>query len=304
MPLTGKTQSGLLRGVTIGGPIMTAAPSGFLLDDYPNALVAYSFRKLRNAYAGSAVRIRRSSDSTELDVGFSGDDFDAGAAATFIGGGTGFVVTWYDQSGNAENVTNATAAEQPTYHAASFNSLPTMEFQTVGGLNNAAVATGGSNVLAVYAVALASGNANGGRLVSLYGNSATGNDWDNPYSITLEQDATTATVKGGCDFFAGGTGPSKAITFDQEHRMAVIFSGTANETYVDGVGTGTPTSYSSLDLGGATGDNCVLAIGRGAGAGVAGITWQQGYASEIVLYLDNGANRVGIDTNQAAYWGF
>jgi hypothetical protein len=41
-----------------------------LLDLYPNASVAYSLRKLRNAYSGSAIRVRRSVDNTEQDFGF------------------------------------------------------------------------------------------------------------------------------------------------------------------------------------------------------------------------------------------
>jgi hypothetical protein len=41
-----------------------------LLDLYPNAAVAYSLRKLRTAYSGSAIRVRRSVDNTEQDFGF------------------------------------------------------------------------------------------------------------------------------------------------------------------------------------------------------------------------------------------
>jgi hypothetical protein len=41
-----------------------------LLDLYPNAAVAYSLRKLRDAYSGSAIRVRRSVDNTEQDFGF------------------------------------------------------------------------------------------------------------------------------------------------------------------------------------------------------------------------------------------
>ena len=74
---------------------------------------AWSTRKLRAAYAGSALRVRRSSDSTEQDIGFSGNELDTAALLTFCGAGNGFVVTWYDQSGNSRNVTNATAAQQP-----------------------------------------------------------------------------------------------------------------------------------------------------------------------------------------------
>ena len=42
-----------------------------LLDTYPNAAVAYSLRKLRTAYTGAAIRVRRSSDNAEQDIGFN-----------------------------------------------------------------------------------------------------------------------------------------------------------------------------------------------------------------------------------------
>jgi hypothetical protein len=42
-----------------------------LLDLYPNAAVAYSLRKLRTDYGGNAVRVRRSIDNTEQDLGFN-----------------------------------------------------------------------------------------------------------------------------------------------------------------------------------------------------------------------------------------
>jgi len=37
---------------------------------------AYSLRKLRSAYTGSAIRVRRSSDSTEQDIGFVNNELD------------------------------------------------------------------------------------------------------------------------------------------------------------------------------------------------------------------------------------
>jgi len=87
------------------------APS-LLLDTYPNAAVAYSLRKLRTAYTGSAIRVRRSVDNAEQDIAFSGNDLDTASLLTFCGAGNGFVTTWYDQSGNANNSTQATAANQ------------------------------------------------------------------------------------------------------------------------------------------------------------------------------------------------
>jgi hypothetical protein len=85
-----------------------------LLDLYPNAAVAYSVRKLRAAYSGSAIRVRRSSDNAEQDIGFtSGGDLDETALTSFVGANNGFVTTWYDQSGNANNLRQTTASTQP-----------------------------------------------------------------------------------------------------------------------------------------------------------------------------------------------
>ena len=88
-----------------------SAPS-LLLDTYPSAAVAYSLRKLRTDYSGNAIRVRRSSDNTEQNIGFSGNDLDTASLLTFCGVGNGFITTWYDQSTNANNSTQATASTQ------------------------------------------------------------------------------------------------------------------------------------------------------------------------------------------------
>jgi len=55
------------------------------LDTYPNAAVAYSLRKLRTAYTGSAIRVRRSVDSAEQDIAFVGNDLDTTSMLDFVG---------------------------------------------------------------------------------------------------------------------------------------------------------------------------------------------------------------------------
>ena len=104
-------------GLNIGNRVMGgggAAPFVGLLDTYPDAAAAYSVRKLRSAYTGSAIRVRRSSDNTESDIGFTAlGNLDTTALTSFCGSGDGFATTWYDQSGNGLNVTQTTAALQP-----------------------------------------------------------------------------------------------------------------------------------------------------------------------------------------------
>jgi hypothetical protein len=102
-------------GTGIGIPFRRMGGISFqgLLDLYPNAKAAYSLRKLRAAYSGSAVRIRRSSDNAESDIGFLvNGNFNSAAAVAFCGAGNGFVTTWYDQSGNGINATQSIAANQ------------------------------------------------------------------------------------------------------------------------------------------------------------------------------------------------
>jgi hypothetical protein len=84
-----------------------------LLDLYPGAAAAYSLRKLRSAYSGSAIRVRRSSDNAEQDIGFVADNLDTASLASFCVGTNGLVTTWYDQSGNSRNATQTAAANQP-----------------------------------------------------------------------------------------------------------------------------------------------------------------------------------------------
>jgi hypothetical protein len=92
---------------------MSKTTSNLLLDLYPNAAVAYSLRKLRTAYTGAAIRVRRSSDNAEQDINFVAGDLDTASLLTFCGAGYGFVSEWYDQSGNTKNATQITAANQP-----------------------------------------------------------------------------------------------------------------------------------------------------------------------------------------------
>lgn len=47
--------------------------------------VAYSLRKLRTAYTGSAIRVRRSLDNAERDIGFDGTNLDTTALQNFVG---------------------------------------------------------------------------------------------------------------------------------------------------------------------------------------------------------------------------
>lgn len=91
------------------------AGGALLLDKItaPANVAVSCYRKLRGAYAGAALRVRRSSDNTEQDVGFAGNLVDQGALLAFVGAGSGYVTTLYDQGTNARNMVNTDPAAQP-----------------------------------------------------------------------------------------------------------------------------------------------------------------------------------------------
>jgi len=94
-----------------------------ILDETHNAGyttdAAYSLRKLRTEYTGNAIRVRRSQDDAEVDIGFDGDGLlDTAAIATHCADKNGFVTKWYDQSGNSRDAVQATSTKQPAIYEA------------------------------------------------------------------------------------------------------------------------------------------------------------------------------------------
>ena len=109
-------QGSVVRFRNLGrGGVMTSTklPSTLLLNNYPGAAAAYSLRKLDYTYTGAAIRVRRSSDNAEQNIGFVNNNLDTASLLAFCGAGSGFVTTWYDQSGNSNNLTQTTTSRQP-----------------------------------------------------------------------------------------------------------------------------------------------------------------------------------------------
>lgn len=102
---------GAFRHAMIGS--LGAPPASYLLDTVTNALIYVDLRKQRTAYSGNCIRVRRSSDNTEQDIGFVSNILDTASLLTFCGAGSGYVVTFYDQSTNGYNLTQSNASRQP-----------------------------------------------------------------------------------------------------------------------------------------------------------------------------------------------
>jgi len=107
--------------VYLGSNLVWEAGGALLLDDYPNALVAYDLRLISSTYAGDCVKVRRASDNAEQDIGFVSGQIDISSLETFASGGVCHVTTFYDQSGNANNAIQTTAVNQPVITDSSGN---------------------------------------------------------------------------------------------------------------------------------------------------------------------------------------
>ncbi len=177
------------------GPASTAAsvtPAAGVLDGLSSsAQAAYSVRKLRAAYTGSALQVRRSSDDATQDIGFTAaGDLDTAALLSFVGSGSGFVTTWYDQTGNSRNATQATTARQPRIVNAGAVEVTNSRANAVfSGSQQLATGTSavtvGTTAITGNAVSLyASSGATSPRTLS-FAAAASSNDFDNASSATL-----------------------------------------------------------------------------------------------------------------------
>jgi hypothetical protein len=87
----------------------------FFSDLFGMPAAAYSLRKL-TPNATNCIRVRRSSDNTEQDIGFVANvpnsPIDTAALLAFVGAGNGFVSAWYDQSTNGRDGTQTSGTRQ------------------------------------------------------------------------------------------------------------------------------------------------------------------------------------------------
>jgi len=116
----------------------SSASAALFLDLYgTDILASYSLEKVRTDYAGPCIRVREDTGNTEADIGFDGDILDTTALLAHCNGASGYVVEWYDQSGNDYHVDEANLSLQPRIVNAGVvdteNGNPTVNFDAVNG---------------------------------------------------------------------------------------------------------------------------------------------------------------------------
>ena len=269
--------------------VVVSAPSSTLTNlgiTSTSAAVAYSLRKLSSSYAGAALQVRRSSDNATQDIGFTASgDLDTAALKTFVGSNNGFVTIWYDQSSNARNLTQTTAAKQPAIINAGVifrkNNKPTVFFD---GTDDGMLFSGTDYLTANgFSVNLVAGSNSASNLGRRALQGKVGVNWlIGPY--------TNAHT-----WFAGDFNHVQAIPWSttQVERFTVIqANGSANTSFRNG---------SSI-----TSANNKTEIPGKLFLGTEGTFAEplDGFISEVVSYASelNTTDRQSMETSQAAYY--
>lgn len=241
----------------------------------PTPTGAYSFRKLVTGYAGSAIRFRRASDSTQQDIGFTAvGDFDITAMTTFCNATTCFVAKWYDQSGNGLDFAQATVGNQPALQLSCIGVVPCPIYNSSVPILNAASTSQTAGVVSFNAV--------------LKRTVGTG-----PCN-TISVGTNALKPRNGIAGLAVGNGASVVSDSSAEntwHSSTGVINGSGTYLATDGATvtgnvTGSTTS-STPTITGTASTTC--------------------YTNELVFwegYALTAPQAAALNTNQHAYWGF
>lgn len=222
------------------------------LDSYTSNLWAARWTKrLLTSYTGSLIRIRRSSDNAELDIGYESDgSLDDAAVLAHCGTDTGYVITMYDQSGNSRNLTQSTAASQPRICASGVMLGAVGEHHGVhfSGSSGTKIYWVDSSPTALSAIELFSALKNdedpsatqektGGAFY--YHTSVNGQDSHYPYTDSIIYDRMASTVRKTCG------NPSNSLT--TAHMYNVLSAASDWRLYAGGHTSTTATNTVELD---------------------------------------------------------
>ena len=278
----------LVRGLV--GQRMTPKPTSteivFIppLDEIAPAAAAFSLRRVRSAYTGPAIRVRRSSDNAEADIGFtSAGNLNIAALLAHCGIGSGFDAFWYDQSGNGRHLTQATAGAQPRIVNAgvidTLGGVPTLVFDAVDDFMTAASWGTISQPFSHNAVI-----STGASYPGFPG--VVGTETGTPSTTTFIETNFAALVMN-----AGNNGPQAAIGFNERAVFTSLYNGASSVIAKNGTASGTASPGSNGWEG--------ARINGGPGT-FAGLRFQ-----EVILFDSalSTQNRQLLERNQGAYYG-
>jgi hypothetical protein len=284
------------RLVTPGIHAQSSTTRGQLLDNVANVNAVYSVRRIRT-YVGNLVRLRRDSDDAQLDFGYDiNGALDSAAIASWLGVANGFLVTWYDQSGNGYNATQATAAAQPQYIASSFGSKPAFRFDSGDDYLSAGSSPSQSNAFTIAGVAATHTTGSFPMLVCYGDGAAEGWNlgWDSALGYREYLILKTTTGTWGSDHFPE---MDNNPTVDQGYRILAYRNAAASAIRRNGAEVADTGTSSAMQYGASP----AFVIGNRKDLGVCA---DRDIAELIyIAAAAAGAEMSAIDTSQSAYFG-
>ncbi len=258
-----------------------------LLDTYTGAAACYSLRLMRTAYTGSAIRVRRSSDNTEQDIGFNVfGELDTVSLLAFAGAGDAFVKTWYDQSGNSNDATQTATGCQPKIVSSGAviveNGKPAVEFD------------GSSNYIPLVSGALPS-NINNASGFAVYTRDATSGSSHTVYSLGVPNTRWYGSYlynSNNKEYFSYGTSftVNEIQQADTNQHIVTNIAGSTQgdaRAFLDGTLAVTASLQSATPTAGAIGSS-----------NSTGSNPMDGTIQEFIVYhSDQSANRTNIESN-------
>jgi hypothetical protein len=280
----------------------------FLLDTYTDAAVAFSLRKLRSAYSGNAIRVRRSNDNAEQDIGFVNNQLDTASLSSFVSSNSAFITRWYDQSGNNVTASQATAGNQPRIvNAGTIDSQggkPSMLFVTSS--NSRLVTTTNitpNSYMSTFIVTKMDQTTSTYKFITTIGSDIVG---PNFYAIVLRANSDFYNWKAG-EALVWGSGASVGLVpaintsgsvYNNIYALTSIFIGSANTSYyVNNV----EAAYRERTQGNVSTNNTGTPLIIGTRTNNSEV--YEGYLSELIIYGSNQfSNRSGIQTNINSFY--
>jgi len=203
---------------TYGWTIVGGTPYLDQVSSTSTLKLAAGLHKLKSSYSGAAIRIRRSSDNAEQDFGFSGNDLDVAAISTFIGAGTAYVKTLYDQSGNGNHLSQTSTGNQPTLTLSGLNSKPVIHTNTSQNIYTT------TNFPAPFSVVYAARQTGGtrGRLLAGVNNNWLLGWWGGNRGTAYFEGWITASNTADNNFYVySGTGTGSGSSFAYQNKVSI-----------------------------------------------------------------------------------
>ena len=294
-----KTSIEKVAGLTV------PSSSATFLGTYQGAVAAYSLRRLDTGVL-HAIRVRNDS-GTEANIGFTlSGGLDTTSLLQHCGNGDGRIVTWYDQSGNSNHMTQSTQADMPyivdsgSVITTTTNSFPTIDFYFGSNgkhLSDTFSSNNGDHFILSYVCEFRSVTA-GQYVISQWSTSASTQTFQTTIMGAAQKLRFAARYNTSSNHL-GRADTTNTVGIDKEYVIVGLQSATPYTGDIDANGDTATTLTGYPTTGSLRTTSRELKIGQRNN----GNNQYQGYLSEVIIWSDTTLpNRDNIMTDTKSYY--